>query len=44
MATFLSSSAVKFGPLWTRAKWEFAIVPLPIALVGLVYQSHDRSL
>jgi len=34
----LSSSAVKFGPLWTRAKWVFAIVPLPIALIGLVYQ------
>ncbi len=34
----LSSSAVRFGPLFTRAKWVFAIVPLPIALVGLIYR------
>ena len=34
----LSSAAVKFGPLFTRAKWVFAIVPLPIALVGLVFR------
>ena len=34
----LSSSSVKFGPLWTRAKWVFAIVPFPIALAGFVHQ------
>lgn|GEM_PF-3414940 len=39
----LSSIALKFGPLWTRAKWAFAIVPLPIALVGLIHQYlHGR--
>ncbi len=39
----LSSSALKFGPLWTYAKWVFAIVPLLIALAGLVYQYlHGR--
>jgi hypothetical protein len=27
--------AVRFGPWFTRAKWVSAIVPLPIALVGL---------
>ena len=34
----LSSVAVKFGPFFTRAKWVFAIAPLPIALVGLVFR------
>ena len=34
----LSSIAVRFGPLFTRAKWVFAISPLPIALCGLVFQ------
>jgi hypothetical protein len=34
----LSSVALKFGPLCTRAKWVFAIVPLPLALVGFVSQ------
>jgi hypothetical protein len=39
----LSSSALTFGPLWTYAKWVVAIVPLLIALVGLVYQYlHGR--
>jgi hypothetical protein len=32
----LSSAAVTFGPLFTGAKWVFAIIPLPIAVVGLV--------
>jgi hypothetical protein len=35
----LSSVAVRFGPSFTRAKWIFAILPLPIALVGLVFRS-----
>ncbi len=34
----LSSPALAFGPLLTRAKWVFAIIPLPIALVGLVFR------
>lgn len=34
----LSSFALKFGPLFTGAKWAFAIIPLPIALVGLLLQ------
>jgi hypothetical protein len=34
----LSSVALTFGPLFTRAKWVFAIMPLPIALVSLVFQ------
>ncbi len=34
----LSSIAVKFGPLFTRAKWVFAITPLPIALAGLLFR------
>jgi hypothetical protein len=34
----LSSVAVTFGPLFTRAKWVFAIIPLPIAVVGLAFQ------
>jgi hypothetical protein len=39
----LSSAAVKFGPLFTRAKWAFAIIPLPIALIGLFFQFfHGR--
>jgi hypothetical protein len=32
----LSPVAVRFGPLFTRLKWVFAIIPLPIALIGLV--------
>jgi hypothetical protein len=32
----LSPVAVRFGPLFTRAKWVCAIVPLPVALAGLV--------
>jgi hypothetical protein len=32
----LPSFTLKFGPLFTGAKWLFAIVPLPIALVGLI--------
>jgi hypothetical protein len=32
----LSSFAVRFGPSFTGAKWVFALLPLPIALVGLV--------
>jgi hypothetical protein len=35
----LPSIAVNYGPLFTRAKWMFAIVPLPIVLVGLVFRS-----
>ncbi len=31
-------SAVKFGPGFTLAKWAFAILPLPIALVGFAVQ------
>jgi hypothetical protein len=34
----LPSVAVKFGPWFTRAKWVFAILPLPIALVGFVFR------
>jgi hypothetical protein len=34
----LSPVALKLGPLFTCAKWVFAIMPLPIALVGLVFQ------
>jgi hypothetical protein len=34
----LSSVALKFGPVFTRAKWVFAIFPLPIALVGIVFR------
>jgi hypothetical protein len=34
----LSPVALKFGPLFTCAKWMFAIMPLPIALVGLVFK------
>jgi hypothetical protein len=34
----LSSAAIKFGPSFTRSKWIFAIIPLPIALVGLVFR------
>jgi hypothetical protein len=34
----LSSFTLKFGPGFTRAKWVFAILPLPIALVGLVFR------
>jgi hypothetical protein len=31
----LSSFAVRFGPFFTHAKWIFAILPIPIALLGL---------
>jgi hypothetical protein len=34
----LSSVAVKIGPLFTRAKWVFAIIPLPIALLGFAFR------
>jgi hypothetical protein len=34
----LSSVALRVGPSFTRAKWVFAIMPLPIALVGLVFR------
>jgi hypothetical protein len=34
----LSSVAVKFGPVFTRLKWVFAIVPLPIAFLGIVFR------
>jgi hypothetical protein len=34
----LSPVALKFGPIFTRAKWVFAIIPLPIAAVGFVLQ------
>ena len=34
----LSSFARRFGPLFTRLKWVFAIIPLPIAVIGLVFQ------
>ncbi len=34
----LSSFAVKFGPSFTRLKWVFAIIPLPLVLVGFVFQ------
>ena len=30
----LSSAVFRFGPIFTRAKWVFAIVPLPITLAG----------
>ncbi len=33
----VSSGAVRFGPFLTRAKWVFAILPLPIALFGLMF-------
>lgn len=32
----LPAAAIKLGPLFTRAKWVFAAIPLPIAMVGLV--------
>jgi hypothetical protein len=32
----LSFVALKFGPLFTRAKWVSAVMPLPIALAGLL--------
>ena len=32
----LSSTALRFGPLFTGAKWLFAILPLPLAAVGLI--------
>jgi hypothetical protein len=32
----LAAFAVKFGPLFTRAKWVFAILPLPLAVFGFV--------
>jgi hypothetical protein len=39
----LSPNAVKFGHLFTLAKWASAMIPLPIALVGLVFQFlHGR--
>lgn len=39
----LSPVAVKFGPYFTGAKWAFAILPLPVAAVGLVLQVvHGR--
>jgi hypothetical protein len=34
----LSAVALRFGPLFTRAKWVFAIVPLPVALAGLAFR------
>jgi hypothetical protein len=34
----LSTIAVKLGPSFTCAKWICAIIPLPIALIGLVFQ------
>ncbi len=37
----LSSAAVRFGPLFTRLKWAFAIIPLPIASVGLLLRLFD---
>jgi hypothetical protein len=33
----LPSFALTYGPLFTRAKWIFAITPLPIALAGLAF-------
>jgi hypothetical protein len=39
----LSAVALKVGPLFTSAKWVFAILPLPIVLVGFTFQFfHDR--
>ena len=32
----LSSGALRLGPVFTRAKWLFAILPLPIALIGIL--------
>jgi hypothetical protein len=34
----LSPIALKIGPFFTRAKWVFAIIPLPIAVVGFVFR------
>lgn len=34
----LSPLALKIGPLFTGAKWAFAIFPLPVALFGLARQ------
>jgi hypothetical protein len=39
----LSSNALKFGPAFTRAKWVFAVFPLPIALCGLVFRFVQTS-
>jgi hypothetical protein len=33
-----SSAAMSLGPLFTGAKWVCALVPLPIALMGLAFQ------
>jgi hypothetical protein len=39
----LSPSAVRLGPFFTRAKWVFAILPLPVAMVGIIFRFfHDR--
>jgi hypothetical protein len=37
----LSPVAVRLGPLFTRAKWVWAIIPLPIALVGLAFRLQN---
>ena len=34
----LSPAALKYGPLFTQAKWTFAILPLPIVTLGLAVQ------
>jgi hypothetical protein len=34
----LSPLALRVGPFFTRAKWIFAILPLPIAMAGLQFQ------
>jgi hypothetical protein len=39
----LAPAAVRFGPLFTRFKWVFAILPLPMAVVGFMLQFiHGR--
>jgi hypothetical protein len=40
----LSKAALTFGPLYTRAKWAFAILPLPLAGVGLLGQAFHAAL
>lgn len=34
----LPAAAVHFGPSFTRLKWLFAIIPLPVALAGFAFR------
>jgi hypothetical protein len=39
----LSPLTLRLGPLFTRAKWVFAIMPLPIGVLGLVCRLLHRQ-